>query len=161
MSSFISGARDRVYEIIDSVWSVNTIFNAETAERINWRDLIAKVEAGGTGLTPPYCVCVWGAQTSVVDTVTADAYNMPVSILYVTSTNSSGTKKNSRVLLTEIEDNLRAFVDALKADTSGAFNVWEFSTDAADSNPANQVFLDSDIAMYAGIVTANLLIGNA
>lgn len=162
--SFLSDARSAMYTLIGNAWSgVATIWDVENANRFSWRELIDNWEKSQTthDVQPPFAVlrCLeavpdeWG--------VSNEAYKWPVLIYYVTGlrNTSTGAAKSQETLMAEIEDAQLAMTAALKAYTSGAFSVFNFSLDASDTSAANDYMLSKNLPFYVGAVRADLIVG--
>lgn len=160
----MSGVRDRMYAILDAQFSAGfKIFNVSTSERIPWRELVEQAEQGGSGLTAPYGILVWGAAEFWDDgPVNVESYMQSVDFYYVTATKSSGTPKVDKDVLTEIEDVLLALTTTVRAETGSGAAFTCFRADAVNHSvelEPNQFFLASNMAFYSGVARFSLQYG--
>ena len=166
MASYLSNARDRIAEIAVSTLGlsgVNKIFDIATAEKVDWRGLMARIERDATaeGLTPPYCVIVFGPAMPTDLGLSNRARAMEVHVIYISDLRSGSTSLSMAEVRTNIEDKLVAYEAALLTDADGTIQTWDISTDLDSSNPANDYYQTFGVPLYAGILRAQIICGLA
>ena len=162
--SFLSDARSALYTLVESAWSgVSTIWDVENANRYSWRELIENWERSQSSLDvqPPFAVLRFLEAVPDEFGVNNEAYKWPVLFYYVTGRRNTtgGSSKSQETLMAEIEDAQLAMTAAMKAYTSGAFSVFNFSIDASDTSAANDYMLAKNLPFYVGAVRADLIVG--
>lgn len=162
MASILSAARDEIYPLVKTNFSVTTIMEAATADRANVRFLIEQSEEAAATISQglPYCVVAWGPQMPANYACNGDEYEQEVTVYYLRSTRSGGSPVKARIINTDLEDKLRAFVDAMRGSTS-AFQTIECSTDISNANEANSYFLRNNLPIFAGIARIKILVGES
>lgn len=162
MASILSAARDAVYPLVETHFGVTTIFNVTDADRLNVRFLIEQAEEAASTIKQslPYCVVAWGAQMPANYACNGDEYEQEVTVYFLRSTHDGADPIDTRVLLTDTEDKLRAYINAVRAVTSG-FQAIETSTDVSHANEANSYFLRNNLPVFVGIARTKHLIGES
>lgn len=124
------------------------------AARLNWRSLIEEYQQGGAGgINPPFVVVQLGALVPDEDfaPMEGEFYRLPVSIYYI---------DGPAVPIETIETKVQTLSAALKPETEYTTFMLtdEGMVDCSDGNPANQVFLEQNARLLAGMWAGMLLV---
>lgn len=164
MASVLSAARDRVAALAVTAFSItgNTrLFDVATAEKLDWRQLMQRVEqnAAAEGIAPPYGVLAYSPARQVDSSLRSVTYEQQIHILYVGSLRNGSTTKTSMALRTEIEDALLSLQNAILTDTAGSIQSWDCEIDCDEGNAPNSYYMATGTALYAGILRMTLMLG--
>lgn len=164
MASFISAARDRIAALCVTSFAPagnNRLIDVATAEKIDWRQLMERVEqdASANGLAPPYTVLAYGPAVEADASLKSTSYEMQVHVLYVVSLANGATTKTASEVRTEIEDKLLGLQSSVYTDSSGSIQCWDSEIDCDSGNGPNSYYLTTGTPLYAGVLRLNLLIG--
>lgn len=161
--SFESSVRDEITTLIDATWTdLTVIYREEPAARINWREMLELFDRGSEdGVNCPFCVVEFGQLAASGDWGDAnDAYEMPVSIFYISRRSDPGgvpiTQTDFENVLIDRADAMRK---ALESRSTANFQVVKSSSDRSAAIPPNSYFLKNKIPLYAVMVTATLVCG--
>lgn len=160
--SIVSDLRDYIYGEVDTAFGVEQIVDVGVAERVNIRFLLQQWEEGGTpGIELPYAVCVWGPDRRIEGgPVNGYTLEKTIEVFYVMSIRSGSDAKTSEEIYSEIED--KCLLLSKNLFNSGSYNVADVpEIDISNRNPANAYFLQGNMPLYAGSVSARVLIGES
>ena len=162
MASIFSAARDAIYPLVETHFAVSTIFNVQTAERVNIRFLIEQAEqsVATISLATPYAVTAWGSADPADWACNAEEYEQEVAIYLITSTRNGANPITDRTLLTSLEDKAVALTNALR-DHNTSFITTSTSIDLAHTNEGNSFFLLNNLPLACIVVRARILVGVA
>jgi hypothetical protein len=164
MASVLSAARDRVAALAVTAFSItgnNRLFDVATAEKLDWRQLMQRVEQDATaaGIAPPYAVLAYAPARQVDSSLRSVTYEQMIHVLYVGSLRNGSTTKTSMALRTEIEDALISLQNSILTDTNGAIQSWDSEIDCDEGNAPNSYYMTTGTMLYAGILRMNLMVG--
>jgi len=155
--AYLSDAFAELKTAIETVWpEVSVIFRSPQSARVNWNNLIEhSVRQSASGKTLPYVVL----QMSTTQPETAwgmhnHADSVVVNICYIMNANASDDD------VSYVESKLQALNHYLETTTFNSFQiVRDCAIDATESQQANDVFLSSNVSLFAGSTIATILVG--
>lgn len=147
--------------LVQTTWPDCTVlFRASQSRRINFRQLI---EDGD--LTAPFAVVQpMPALPSDQGPANARCWTLPVAFYYVRPGWLSQTADVTAYAIVErqCEAKAKAMADALLDYSAGEFQLFtEPAVDASETNPANALFAENGTNLWAGMASADLLVGES
>jgi hypothetical protein len=146
-----------VQNAIESTWpEVSVIFRSSQIARLNWSNVVEEFQRSGeAGLPLPYCVVqigaatydpMWGGMSNTIQRV-------PVHIYYVCNVESDDVSAL-------LEERVYQIAKVLESNQFEGFQIVDgVTTDVSDSNPANSVFLQTNVPLMAAAISVNALVG--
>lgn len=138
-------------------------FNAQKAQRINWRVLVEMFQKGkADGLTAPWAV-IWAGPATATDQfgITNDAFIQNFTIWWVEEFRSqNGTVRGTHEVRKAIEDGLGDIRRLLMSSVFTNFAAMsEGRIDASESTQSNDFFVKSNLPYQAGELSFQIMFG--
>ncbi len=140
-------------------------FNAQKAQRINWRVLVEMFQKGkADGLTAPWAV-IWAGPATATDQfgLTNDAFIQNFTIWWVEEFRSqNGTVRGTHEVRKAIEDGLGDIRRMARTHEFISLTVLEAGVaDTSEANEANQFFIKSNLPYECGECSIQVVWGEA
>lgn len=159
-AAVIGEITERVTQIVPGTMP---FFNAQKAQRINWRVLIEQAQKGKAGgLTAPWGVIWFGATTEVDCGMTNEVSSMPVQVWFVEELrNDSGTAIQTSVLNKSLADRINDFWIDIRDHSYSYCNIPMQSPrrDISETTEVNDFFLKSNLPFKASQISFNVHFG--
>jgi len=159
-AAVIDEITERVTQILPSTMP---FFNAQKAQRINWRVLVEQAQKGRSGgLTAPWGV-IWFGPTSEIDCgMTNEVSSMPVQVWFVEELrNDSGVAVQTTVLNKALADQINDFWLGIRDHSYSYFNVPMQSPrrNISETSEVNDFFLKSNLPFKASEISFTVNFG--
>ena len=127
----IENLRQDFYELLEGTWGgdISNVLAEEESDRFNW---IKYIQGGGTDVTVPFAVCIWGAMNkSPRGASTEQVWDVPLTVVLVD--NADKTAEDRDIYFATM---LEGLWTALQGYTGTEFAAW--TQPVYDTNPLNQ-----------------------
>lgn len=153
----IAALRQSFYELLEDTWGgdISKVLSEEEADRFNW---IKYIQGGGTDVTVPFAVCIWGAMNrSTRGASTEQVWDVPLTVILVDNADKTAEDRD-----TYFSTMLEGLWGALQGYSGTDFMAW--NQPVYDTNPlneANRTLVEQNLPYICAMLSVTLNTGTS